>query len=88
MVLREIHRMHGGRSACPCQGVAQPSRMISPEGGSPPADPLEGRRGAADHPRDRLPSLAAHAHAVAAHAVEPGVVLERYQKWDQVSVTI
>lgn len=77
--------MHGGRTARPGEGVSEPRGVVGPQRGATPAESLQRGRGTPHRPRHALPRLAAHAHAIAAHAVEPRVVLQRDKQRDQVS---
>lgn len=84
MILREVDCMHGGRRARASKRVSEPRGVVVSQRGGAPAEPLRGRRGAAHHARQRLPRLAPHPHPVPAHALEPRVVLQRYQQRYQV----
>lgn len=84
VVLREVDGVHGGRVARAAERVAQARRVVVAQRGGAPRQARGRRARAAQHAAHALPRLAAGAHAVAAHAAEPRVVLQRHHQRDQV----
>lgn len=84
MVLREVDGVHGGRGARAAERVSQTRGVVVAQRGGAPRQAARRRPRAPHHAAHALPRLAAGAHAVAAHAAEPRVVLQRHHQRDQV----